>query len=208
MTAESSEIKGAFGQLSNLTKGQEVNLSEIDPGLHRVFIGVGWKAPGESDGFPVDIDATAFLLKPEGRVRRDTDFIFYNNLETDSGAVRHRGDNTSGDGEGDDEIIDVDLEKLGFDVERIAFCVTIHNAEERRQSFGLVKNAFIRIVNADTGVELAHYDLTEDASSDNGIIFGELVRDGIKWKFRAMGQGSSGGLYKIAREFGVNVAAP
>ena len=126
MSSDPNEIKGAFGQLSMLTKGQEVNLNEIDPGLHRVFVGVGWNAPAESDGFPVDIDLTAFLLKPEGRVRRDTDFIFYNNLETESGGVKHRGDNTSGAGDGDDEVIDVDLEKLGFDIDRISFCVTIH----------------------------------------------------------------------------------
>jgi tellurium resistance protein TerD len=208
MTEDSNELKASFGQLSMLSKGQEVNLSEIDPGLHRVFVGVGWNAPNESEGFPVDIDLTAFLLKPEGRVRRDTDFIFYNNLETEHGGIKHLGDSTTGDGDGDDERVDVDLEKLGFDIDRIAFCVTIHNAEERQQTFGLVKNAFIRIVNADTGAELAHYDLTEDASSDNGILFGELIRDGVKWKFKAIGQGSAGGLYKISREFGVNVAAP
>lgn len=195
-------------QISMLHKDEEVNLNDLDPQLHKVFVGVGWTAPEQNDGFPVDIDVSAFLLRTDGRVRRDTDFIFYNNLETDNGAILHKGDSISGDGDGDDEVIEIDIEALGFDIERIAIAVTIHNAEERRQTFGLVKNAFIRIVNKETGVELAHFDLTEDASSDNAIIFGELFRDGIKWKFKALGQGSNGGLYKIARDYGVNVAAP
>lgn len=208
MTAESHEIKASLGQLSFLHKGEEVSLNDIDPGLRKAYIGVGWSVPDESGGFPVDIDLSAFLVRMDGRVRRDTDFIFYNNLEAENGAVKHLGDNTSGEGAGDDEVIEVDLEGVAFDVEKIIFAVTIHNGEERHQNFGIVKDAFIRIVNPDTHVELAHYDLTEDASGDNAMIFGELVRDGLKWKFRAIGQGSSGGLYKIARELGVNVAAP
>lgn len=208
MTADSHEIKGSLGQLSVLHKGEEVSLTDIDPGLHKAYIGVGWKAPEESGGFPVDIDLSAFLVRTDGRVRRDTDFIFYNNLEAENGAIKHLGDNTSGEGDGDDEVIEIDLEGVGYDIEKIIFVVTIHNGEERHQNFGIVKNAFIRIVNPDTHAELAHYDLTEDASEDNAMIFGELVRDGLKWKFRAIGQGSIGGLYKIARDLGVNVAAP
>lgn len=196
------------GQISILHKGEEVILNKIDSGLRRVFVGVGWDAPNENDGFPVDIDVSAFLLKNDGRVRRDTDFIFYNNLESDEKTIKHRGDNISGEGDGDDEVVEIDLDAVPYDAEKIAFVVTIHNAEERQQTFGLVKSAFIRIVNLETNVELAHYDLSEDASEDNGIIFGELVRDIDGWKFKAIGQGSKGGLYKIAKDYGVNVAVP
>lgn len=200
------DLKGSFGQISMMNKGEEVNLEKLDPSLKHVVVGVGWNAPAENEGFPVDIDASAFLLNRNGMVRRDTDFVFYNNLETDGGVVKHTGDNTTGDAEGDDECIELDLENMGFDVERVAFAVTIHNAEERQQTFGLVSGAYIRIVNKATGQELAHFDLTEDASSDNAIIFGELEREGASWKFKALGTGSTGGLYQIAREYGVNVA--
>jgi tellurium resistance protein TerD len=203
---DNPDLKSSFGHSSHLHKGEEVNLNTIDPGMHRVLVGLGWDAPEQKDGFAVDLDASAFLLNREGRVRRDTDFIFYNNLDTEKGLIRHLGDNTSGSGDGDDEKIHIDLEALSFDIEKIAFSVTIHNAAERQQNFGLIKNAFIRIVNEDTGAELARYDLTEDASGDNAIIFGELVRDGIQWRFKAIGSGHNGGLYRIAREFGVNVA--
>lgn len=204
---DTPELKAAFGGSAHLAKGEDVNLSERDPGLHRVVIGIGWDAPEQQEGFPVDLDASAFILNRDGRVRRDTDFVFYNNLETEQGSVKHLGDNTSGDGDGDDEKIHVDLEGLAFDVERIAFSVTIHNAEERQQTFGIVKNAFIRVVNEDTGNELARYDLTEDASGENAILFGELVRDMSGWRFKALGTGHNGGLYRIARDLGVNVAA-
>lgn len=204
--AAPKELKNSFGQISMLNKGDEVNLEKLDPTLKKAVVGVGWSAPPENQGFPIDIDASCFLLNRDGRVRRDTDFVFYNNLETDGGVVTHTGDNTTGEGDGDDESIELDLDNMGFDVERVAFAVTIHNAEERQQTFGLVKDAYIRIVNKATGQELAHFDLTEDASSDNAIIFGELERDGAGWKFKALGQGSDGGLFKIAREYGVNVA--
>lgn len=201
-------LKKSFGQISMMQKGDEISLESLDASMKRVRIGVGWEAPTEKEGFPVDIDLSAFILNMNGRVRRDTDFIFYNNLETDEGAIKHTGDSTDGDAEGDDEVIEIDLDAMGFDVEKIAFAVTIHNAEERQQTFGIVKNAYIRILNKDTDTEVAHFDLTEDASEDNAIIFGELERDGATWKFRALGTSSSGALYKIAREFGVNVAAP
>ncbi|MFH1157765.1 MAG: TerD family protein [Pseudomonadota bacterium] len=194
--------------VSHMLKGQEVNLMEVDPGLHRAVIGLGWGVPEQDQGFPVDLDASAFLLTRENRVRMDTDFIFYNNLETEESAIRHLGDSTTGEGDGDDEKIEINLDALPFDVEKIAFAVTIHNAEERQQNFGLVKSAFIRIANLDTGVELARFDLTEDASDDTGFVFGELSREGTGWKFRAMGQGSTGGLYKISRDYNVNVAPP
>lgn len=201
-----TQLKASFGEIAHVHKGEEVNLNDIDPGLHRVLVGLGWDAPAEQEGVAVDIDASAFLLGRDGRVRNDTDFVFYNNLTAENQSLNHLGDNTSGEGEGDDERIEVKLEELPFDVERIAFAVSIHNAEERRQNFGVIKNAFIRISNEDTGAELARFDLTEDASEDTGMIFGELAREGMSWKFRALGQGTPGGLYRIARDFGVNVA--
>lgn len=195
-----------------MKKDEEVDLLGVDPTLHKVFIGLGWEAPETKDGHAVDIDASAFLLNREGKVRRDTDFIFYNNLETDSGAIQHMGDNTTGEkkeGDADDaEVIKVALDTLAFDIEKVAFSVTIHNADDRQQNFGVIKNAYMRVVNADTGSELARFDLTEDASSDNAMIFGELFREGLGWKFKALGSGSKGGLFEIARNYGVNVAPP
>lgn len=202
----SIELKASFGERAEMRKGEEVNLTDIDPGLKRVIVGLGWDAPEEQAGFPVDIDASGFLLNRDYRVRMDTDFIFYNNLTAENAAINHWGDNVTGAGEGDDEEIEINLEILPYDVEKIAFAVSIHNAEERKQNFGMIKNAFIRIVNEDSGVELARFDLSEDASEDNAIIFGELLREGISWKFRALGHGTTGGLYRIARDFGVNVS--
>lgn len=202
--APAPELKTSFG--NSLSKGQEVNLSDRDPGLRKVLIGVGWDAPEKLDGQPVDLDASAFLLNRENRVRRDTDFVFYNNLETENGALKHLGDNTTGAGDGDDEKIHIDLDALAYDIDRISFSVTIHNATERQQAFEIVKNAFIRVVNEESGVEVARFDLTEDATGFNAITFGELVRDIVGWKFKALGNGHNGGLYKIARDYGVNVA--
>ena len=203
---DTTELKASFGEIAHVHKGEEVNLNQIDPGLHRVVVGLGWDAPSEQEGMSVDIDASAFLLNREGRVRQDTDFVFYNNLVAESSALKHLGDNTSGEGDGDDERIEVNLETLPYDIEKVSFTVSIHNAEERRQNFGVIKNAFIRIVNADTKTELARFDLSEDASEDTAMIFGELAREGMSWKFRALGQGTTGGLYRIARDYGVNVA--
>ncbi len=189
-----------------LGKGQEVNLTEKDPTLRNVRVGLGWDAPPKHEGYDVDLDASAFLLSRENRVRMDTDFVFYNNLSAENSAITHTGDNETGAGAGDDEVIRIKLDQLPFDIEKIAFSVTLHNAEERGETFGIVKNAFIRIVNEDTDVELARFDLSEDASNENGIVFGELAREGAGWKFKALGQGTDGGLYRIARDYGVNVS--
>jgi tellurium resistance protein TerD len=192
-----------------MKKDQEVNLTTAAPTLHRVIVGLGWSVPEENQGYPVDLDASAFLLNREGRVRNDTDFVFYNNLESDGGHVKHLGDSTTGAGDGDDEKIEVNLDALPFDVEKIAFTVTVHNAEDRQQNFGIVKEAYIRVTDQETGNELIRFDLTEDAAENNGFIFGELSRgDGMAWKFKAIGTGVTGGLYKIARDYNVNVAAP
>ena len=189
-----------------LAKGQEFNLTEKDPTLRNVKIGVGWDAPPKHEGYDVDIDAVAFLLNRDNRVRMDSDFVFYNNMTTESGSITHGGDNETGEGDGDDEIIHIKVDQLPFDVEKIAFAVTLHNAEERGETFSIVKNAFIRIVNEDTNTELARFDLSEDASNENGIIFGELSREGMGWKFKALGQGTDGGLFRIAKDYGVNVS--
>ena len=188
----------------SLQKGGNVNLSKEAPNLTKVVIGLGWD-PRSTDGAPFDLDGSAFLLKSDAKVRADTDFIFYNNLKSSDGSVVHNGDNTTGQGEGDDETVTVDLPRVPPEIEKISFCVTIHEAESRRQSFGMVGKAFIRCLNANGNAELARYDLSEDSSTETAMIFGELYRAGTDWKFRAVGQGYNGGLGPLARSFGVNV---
>ncbi len=188
----------------SLQKGGNVNLSKEAPNLTKVIVGLGWD-PRSTDGAAFDLDGSAFLLKSDAKVRADTDFIFYNNLKSSDGSVVHNGDNTTGQGEGDDETVSVDLARVPADIDKISFCVTIHEAESRRQSFGMVSNAFIRVANALTDREIARYDLSEDASVETAMIFGELYRNGEEWKFKAIGQGFAGGLGPLARNFGVNV---
>ena len=186
----------------SLTKGGNLSLTKEAPGMTKVLVGLGWDARS-TDGTEFDLDASAFLLKADGKVRADSDFIFYNQLKSVDGSVEHTGDNRTGEGDGDDEAIKVDLSKIPADIHKIAFTVTIHEAEARRQSFGQVRNAFIRIVNQDTNVEVGRYDLAEDASTETAVIFGELYRHGTEWKFRAVGQGFNGGLKPLAESFGL-----
>ncbi|MFN9709605.1 MAG: TerD family protein [Burkholderiales bacterium] len=188
----------------SLQKGGNVNLSKEAPGLSEVAVGLGWDVRA-TDGAAFDLDATAFLLNASGKVRTDTDFIFYNNKKTPEGSVEHLGDNTSGAGEGDDEVVQVKLNQVPADVDKVVFSVTIHEAEARRQSFGQVSKAFIRVVNKADNKELARYDLSEDGSTETALIFGELYRAGSDWKFRAVGQGFKGGLGPLAKNFGVNI---
>ena len=188
----------------SLSKGGNVSLSKSDPGLKHVVIGLGWDTR-ETSGADFDLDASLFMLGAGGRVRSDQDFIFYNNLRSSDGSVEHTGDNLTGVGEGDDETIKVNLDTVPGDIEKLAVTVTIHDADARRQNFGQVANAFIRVVNEDTGNEIVRYDLSEDASSETAMIFGELYRHSGEWKFRAVGQGYNGGLGPLARSFGVNV---
>jgi tellurium resistance protein TerD len=187
----------------SLQKGGNVNLSKEAPGLTKVVIGLGWD-PRSSDGSAFDLDGSAFLLKADGKVRGDSDFIFYNNLKSTDGSVVHTGDNQTGQGDGDDESLNVDLSAIPADIDRVSFGVTIHEAEPRRQNFGMVGKAYIRCLNAANGAELARYDLSEDGSTETAMIFGELYRHGGDWKFRAIGQGFKGGLGPLARSFGVN----
>ena len=186
----------------SLTKGGNLSLTKEAPGMTKVLVGLGWDARS-TDGVDFDLDASAFLLKADGKVRADSDFIFYNQLKSVDGSVEHTGDNRTGEGDGDDEAIKVDLSKIPADIHKIAFTVTIHEAEARRQSFGQVRNAFIRIVNQDTNVEVGRYDLAEDASTETAMIFAELYRHGTEWKFRAVGQGFKGGLKPLAESFGL-----
>jgi tellurium resistance protein TerD len=188
----------------SLSKGGNVSLSKEDPGLSRILIGLGWDTR-TTDGTDFDLDASAFLLGAGDKVRSDADFIFYNNLRSSDGSVEHTGDNRTGEGEGDDEALKVELGTVPADIQKIAISVTIHDGEARRQSFGMVSNAFIRVVNDLTGREIARYDLSEDASTETAMIFGEVYRHNNEWKFRAVGQGFQGGLAPMARNFGVNV---
>ena len=187
----------------SLQKGGNVNLSKEAPCLTRVIIGLGWD-PRATDGAEFDLDGSAFLLKADGKVRGDSDFIFYNNLKSTDGSVTHTGDNRSGAGDGDDEQLVVDLSKVPAEIDRLAVSVTIHEAESRNQNFGMVSRAYIRCLNADGEKELARYDLSEDGSVETAMIFGELYRAGSEWKFRAVGQGYKGGLGPLARSYGVN----
>ncbi len=188
----------------SLSKGGNVSLEKSEPGLKKVLVGLGWDARG-TDGADFDLDASVFMLAATGKVRSDNDFVFYNNLTSPDGSVVHSGDNRTGAGEGDDEAVRVDLTRVPGDVQKMVFCVTIHDAEARRQNFGMIGSAFIRIVNDDNAREIVRYDLSEDASIETAMIFGEIYRHNNEWKFRAVGQGYKGGLAAMARGFGVNV---
>jgi tellurium resistance protein TerD len=188
----------------SLNKGGNLSLSKTDPSLNNVLIGLGWDAR-PTDGADFDLDASAFMLKADGKVRSDADFIFYNQKRSACGSVEHLGDNLTGKGEGDDETLVVQLNNVPTDVERVTFAVTIHEAETRKQNFGQVSNAFIRVVNKDSGVEIARYDLSEDASVETAMIFGEIYRHNGEWKFKAIGQGYAGGLSPLVKQFGVGV---
>jgi len=188
----------------SLSKGGNVSLSKEAPGLTAILVGLGWDARTTS-GSDFDLDASALMLNASGKIVSDQHFIFFNNLTSPDGSVEHTGDNLTGEGEGDDEAIKVNLASVPADVDKIVFPVSIYDAESRGQSFGQVRNAFIRIVNQAGGAELARYDLSEDASTETAMIFGEVYRNASEWKFRAVGQGYSAGLAGIARDFGVNV---
>ena len=188
----------------SLSKGGNVNLSKEAPGLNKIVVGLGWDARA-TDGAAFDLDASAFLVKQDGKVRSDSDFCFYNNKVVADGAVQHTGDNTTGAGEGDDETVKVELSKIPADLDKVVFAVTIHEADARKQNFGQVNHAYIRIVNEEGGQEIARYDLSEDASVETAMIFGEIYRVGADWKFKAVGQGFAGGLGPLASSFGVSV---
>ena len=189
----------------SLSKGQKVDLTKGNPGLSKILVGLGWDTNKYDGGFDFDLDAAAFLLGANGKVTSDEDFVFYNNLKHKSGSVEHLGDNLTGAGDGDDEEVKIDLSKVPANIEKIDFTVTIHEADARKQNFGQVSNAFIRIVDEANNKELIRYDLGEDFSVETAIIVGELYRHSGEWKFNAIGSGFSGGLAALGKNFGVNV---
>lgn len=189
----------------SLKKGQKVDLTKGNPSLSKILIGLGWDTNKYDGGFDFDLDAAAFLLGANGKVTADEDFVFYNNLKHKSGAVEHMGDNLTGEGDGDDEEIKIDLSKVPANIEKIDFTVTIYEADERKQTFGQVSNAYIRVVDDSTGTELIRYDLGEDFSVETAVVVGEIYRHNGEWKFNAIGSGFSGGLAALGRNYGVNV---
>jgi tellurium resistance protein TerD len=188
----------------SLVKGGNISLSKEAPGLQAVIVGLGWDAR-TTDGKQFDLDASAIVCNDAGAALSPGHFIFFNNLTSPDGAVQHSGDNLTGEGEGDDEQVRVNLAGLPAEADKIVFPVSIYDAETAGQSFGQVRNAFIRVVNQADNAEIARYDLSEDASTETAMIFGELYRNGAEWKFRAVGQGYSSGLSGIARDFGLTV---
>ncbi len=189
----------------SLFKGQKVDLTKNNPGLSKILVGLGWDVKKYDGGHDFDLDAAAFLLGVNGKVLNDADFVFYNNLKHSSGAVLHMGDNLTGAGDGDDEQIKVDLSKLPGNIDKVAFTVTIHEAEQRKQNFGQVSNAYIHIFDETSGKELIRYDLGEDFSIETAVVVGELYRQAGEWKFNAIGSGFKGGLRALCLNFGVNV---
>ena len=188
----------------SLTKGQNISLSKTDPSLKNVLVGLGWDTRS-TDGQDFDLDASVFMATENGKVPSDRHFIFYNQLVSPCGGVEHTGDNLTGDGDGDDESVIVCLDKVQSNIKSLFITVTIHDAEARRQNFGQVSNAFVRIVNNDTSEEIVRFDLSEDYSTETAMVFGEIYRHNGEWKFRAIGQGYTGGLYSLCQQYGVNV---
>jgi len=187
----------------SLSKGQKIDLTKTNPGLTKVLVGLGWDTNKYDGGKDFDLDSSVFLLNAAGKAASEKDFIFYNNLKSTNGAVEHTGDNLTGEGDGDDEQIKVNLATVPAEIEKISFCITIHEAAERGQNFGQVTNAFVRIVNEDTGAELIRYDLGEDFSIETAVVVGELYRHGGEWKFNAVGSGYRDGLGGLVKDFGL-----
>ncbi len=190
-----------------LQKGQKVSLTKDNPGLKNVVVGLGWDVNAFDTGGDFDLDAAAFLLTDSGKVSNSNDFVFYGNLTHPSGSVVHQGDNLTGVGDGDDEQIKIDLSKVPDNITKIAITVTIYEPEKRKQNFGQVNNAFIRIYNEANGEEMLRYDLGEDFSIETAAVFGELYKSGSEWKFNAIGSGFQGGLAALCANFGVEVSA-
>ncbi|TWO28587.1 TerD family protein [Campylobacter hyointestinalis] len=189
----------------NLTKGGRISLNKEAPGLKKILIGLGWDTNASATGADFDLDASVFLLDSNAKVANERDFIFYNNLSSSDGSVVHTGDNRTGEGDGDDESIKVDLSKISSSIKEIAIVVTIHEAAQRKQNFGMVRNAFIRLVNDETNTEIVRYDLEEDYSTETGLLFGRLYFKDNEWKFSAVGTGYKEGLEGFCKQFGLNI---
>lgn len=189
----------------SLSKGQKVDLTKTNPGLTKVVVGLGWDTNKYDGGNDFDLDSSVFLLGENGKVTAETDFVFYNNPNGGNGAVVHTGDNRTGAGEGDDEQVKINLSSVPANIQRIAFTITIHEADKRNQNFGQVSNAYARIFNEESGQELIRYDLGEDFSIETALVVGELYRHNGEWKFSAIGSGYQGGLAALATDFGLQV---
>ncbi|MEM8673371.1 MAG: TerD family protein [Cyanobacteria bacterium P01_G01_bin.67] len=187
----------------NLSKGQRISLEKVAPGLSEVFVGLGWDTNITDTGQDFDIDGSVFLLSNNEKLISDNHFIFYNNLTSPdpNHSVEHLGDNRTGAGEGDDEVIKVNLQQVPADVNKIVMVVTIHEAEQRQQNFGQVQNAFVRIVDAKEQKEVARYDLTEDFSIETALIMAELYRKDGEWRVNAVGAGYQGGLAALLERY-------
>jgi len=188
----------------NLSKGQKISLTKENPNLTKIMVGLGWDVNAFDSGSNFDLDASAFLVGANGKCPTEKEFVFYGNLEHSSGSVKHMGDNLTGEGEGDDEQIMVDLTKIPDNIEKVAFTVTIYDANRRRQNFGQVSNAYIRIVDEVTGTELIRYDLGEDFSIETAVVVGELYKNNGEWKFNAIGSGFQGGLAALCGHYGID----
>lgn len=190
----------------NLSKGQKVDLTKGNPGLKCVMVGLGWDVNAFDSGADFDLDAAAFMIGADGKCPTEKEFVFYGNLKHVSNAVTHMGDNLTGEGDGDDEQIRVELSKIPENISKIAFTVTIYDAETRRQNFGQISNAFIRIVDEATGTELIRYDLAEDFSIETAVVVGEMYKHESEWKFNAIGSGFQGGLAALCGHYGIDIA--
>jgi|AntRauTorcE11897_2_1112592.scaffolds.fasta_scaffold00802_11 tellurium resistance protein TerD len=188
---------------------EKILLNEVDPGMRQVKVALGWDGPEKTESYDLDLDACVFLLNRNNRVREDKDFIFYNNLSSDDGFILHSGDNVDGLGAGDNEIIDIQLDQVSFDIEKFVFTISIHNADERMQTFKDINSGFIRVVNRDTDEEIARFQLSEETSNTTAFKFAEIIRnDAGGWAFNLLLEPHPDGLFGIARDFGVNVAEP
>lgn len=188
----------------SLSKGGNISLSKEAPGLTDVIVGLGWDSR-VTDGAEFDLDASVFIVGENDKVLNDGSFVFYNNTKSPCGNVEHQGDNRTGEGEGDDEKINVNLAGLSAEAKKLVFAVTIHDAEARKQNFGQVSKAYIRVINKKDNTEIARFDLSEDASVETAMVFGELYNHSGEWKFKAIGQGFAGGLAPLAQTYGINL---
>lgn len=188
----------------SLVKGGNVSLTKEAPTMNVAMAGLGWDSR-VTDGQAFDLDASVFMVGDDGKVLSDSSFIFFNNKTSACGSVEHQGDNRTGEGDGDDEQVKISLSQVPAEVKKLVFAVTIYDAEARKQNFGMVSNSYMRIFNNDNGTEIARFDLSEDASTETAMVFGELYRNGAEWKFKAVGQGFAGGLSALASQHGVNI---
>lgn len=187
-----------------LSKGEKVDLTKGNPSLNKLMVGLGWDTnqyDGEAD---FDLDASLFMLKANDKVGNDKDFVFYGNLTHESKSVVHTGDNRTGEGDGDDEVIKVDLSKVPSDYTKLSIVVTIYEAEKRLQNFGMVSNAYIRLVDESNGEEILRYDLSEDFSTQTALVIGEIYKHNGEWKFKAVGSGYDGGLARLCATYGID----